>query len=93
MKGLSHDAQVLLEFIRENPGVTMIACATLLNRSHSIYGKQKAATLAIAELRRKGLIMDCKRCPYCGRALTRGRRNVALFATNGSKPHQQFTFL
>jgi hypothetical protein len=91
--GLTDDEGVCLEFIRENPGVTMMPCATLLNKPHSIYGKQKAATLAIAGLRRKGLILDCKRCPYCGRALTRGRRNVPLFATNGSKPHHQFTFL
>jgi hypothetical protein len=93
MKGLTDDERVCLEFIKENPGCKMVTLATLLNRAHSIYGKQKAATLAIAGLRRKGFILDCKRCPYCGRALTRGRRNVPLFAANGSKPHQQITFL
>jgi hypothetical protein len=90
-KGLSEDALVCYAFIKENPGTRMVTLATLLNKPHSIYGKQKAATLAIAELRRAGLIKDCRRCPYCLRALTRGLRNVPLYAidTNGHEPGQQ----
>jgi hypothetical protein len=80
-KGLSEDALICLAFIIENPGTRMVTLATLLNKPHSIYGKQKAATLAIAELRRAGFIKDCRRCPYCRRALTRGLRNVPLYAT------------
>jgi hypothetical protein len=81
-KGLSEDALICLAFIKENPGTRMVTLATLLNKPHSIYGKQKAATLAIAELRRAGLIKDCPRCPYCLRALSRSRRNVPLYLTD-----------
>ena len=88
--GLTEDEQIVYDFIKENPGCTMMPCATLLNKPHSIYGKQKAATIAIAGLRRKGLVVDCKRCPYCGRALTRAQRNVRLFAVNGQHPPKQW---
>jgi hypothetical protein len=89
-KGLSDDAERCLEFIEENPGTRMVTLATLLGKPHSIYGKQKAATLAIAELRRKGLVVDCPRCPYCLRALSRARRNVPLFPMNGHKRPKQW---
>jgi hypothetical protein len=88
-KKLSEDAQLLYELILENPGITMITCATYLRKTHSIYGMQKAATLAIAELRRAGLIVDCPRCPYCGRALSRARRNVPLYAVSAFKLPKQ----
>ena len=92
-KGLSEDAVICAAFLKENPGTRMITLATLLNKPHSIYGKQKAATLAIAELRRAGIIKDCRRCPYCRRALTRGLRNVPLFLTGQNGEFNQQPWL
>ena len=85
MRKLSNDAAWCWEVIQENPGVRMITLAMGLAKSHSVYGKQKAATMAIAELRRAGLVEDCPRCPVCNRALSRHRRNVPLYPTNMSK--------
>jgi hypothetical protein len=88
-KGLSDDAKWCYKVIKENPGITMIALALGLNKAHSIYGKQKAATLAIAELRRAGLVVDCPRCPYCHGARSRAKRNVPLNAVNGHQLPEQ----
>jgi len=72
-------------FICENPGCNMTHIALLFNKGHSIYGKQRAASLSIARLRRAKKIIDCPRCPYCGRALSRQRRNVPLYPTNNGE--------
>ena len=83
---LSKNAKMAYELIRENPGVNMLHVALLFNKAHSIYGKQRAASLAIAELRRAGFIEDCPRCPACGRALSRHKRNVPLYPTSYTGP-------
>jgi hypothetical protein len=88
-KGLSEDEEICLKFIQENPGVKMITLAALLKKEHRVYGLQKAATLAIAGLRRKGYVVDCPRCPHCHGAKSRSHRNVPLYAVNGHKPPEQ----
>lgn len=83
---LSADARIAYEIILENPGVHMITIAYALKKKHSVYGMQRAATRAIAELRRGGLVVDCPRCPACGRSVSRHHRNVPLYATNYKGP-------
>lgn len=76
---LTEDDLRVWNYICENPGCYMKECALLLGKEHSIYGKQRAASLSIARLRRAGKIVDCRRCPYCKRALTRRPRSVPLY--------------
>ena len=71
------------QLVEENPGITMIGIAAAINIKHPIYGKQRAASRAIARLRKGAFIKDvARRCPKCHRALTRNLRNVPLYPAN-----------
>lgn len=71
----------VLVCIAKNPGVVSVAVADTLPIEHRLYGRQRATSAAVATLRRGGFIRDVDRCDCCNRALTRGQRNVGLFAT------------
>ena len=93
--GLTPNARRALELILENPGkLTMVHIALFFDEQHSIYGRQRAASRAIAELRREGYIEDCPRCPTCGRATSRWMKNVLLYPIGYTGPRMiQQTFL
>lgn len=78
-------AENVLVYITRNPGVTAVDIANLFPVESKIYGRQRAASSAIAFLRKEGLLMDVARCECCHRAQTRGQRNVRLYATAKAK--------
>jgi hypothetical protein len=79
-------AEDVLDYIYHNPGTTQTKL--IKGFGHQFfdatpqYGSQRQASSIIAALRRDGLVNDVsKRCPTCGAARTRGKRNVKLFVT------------
>jgi hypothetical protein len=70
----------ITDFIRQHPNTTTRDVALHFRdcfRS-KLYGSHRGAATIIAELRAAGVIEDVSRCPCCGRATTRGRRNGPL---------------
>jgi hypothetical protein len=77
---------IVLGAILETPGITMPEVAKRASNATDIdsrtYGQQRATSQSIAKLRKLGLIVDvAERCPTCGGARTRGKRNVPLNLT------------
>ncbi len=72
--------QAVLKHICLNPGVTQPMLYDLFGVPDEKYGKQKSVSWIIAPLRKRGLILDCQRCPECQRA-ARNQRNIPLYAT------------
>jgi hypothetical protein len=72
----------VLRYIAEHPGSTSIPIGQHFKFETSLtYGYQRLTSESIARLRQRGYVVDCVRCPQCGRALTRGKRNVQLIVT------------
>lgn len=46
------------------------------------YGKYMAISRLLPELRSRGVVVDCPRCPHCWGAMSRGARNVRLRLTS-----------
>ena len=69
------------DFIAQNPGCTSVEVAKHLNVNSQVFGLQRAGSAAIAYLRHRGLVQDCRRCQTCGRSQTRHQRNVKLYVT------------
>ncbi len=90
MRRVSKIARIVYGLICENPGITMVGVAAFLNVQHPVYGKQRAASRAIAELRRAGMVEDVAcRCDKCDKAQTRGSRNVPLYPTKMSREEKR----
>ena len=71
----------VLEAIAKSPGVTTAELAVKFPVGDPLYGTHKFIATAVAELRQLWLVEDVPRCPTCGAAKTRGRRNGELHLT------------
>lgn len=71
----------VLLFIHDSDGPTGKDAANHFKVESKTYGRQQATATAISELRSKGLVVDCPRCPECGKAQSRGIRNKPLYLT------------
>ena len=71
----------VLMTIAAMPGITTADLALKFPVGDPLYGTHKFIATAVAELRQLGLVEDVPRCPHCGAAKTRGRRNGELHLT------------
>lgn len=71
--------KIVEDFIRHHPGCTQRDIARALPTGSKIYGSHKFVASAVGVLRAEGKLPDVDRCPVCGRAKTRGRKNLKLF--------------
>lgn len=69
----------VFERIKTCPGITASTLADELSPDNTRYGRYKAISWVVANLRAEGKIKDCERCPTCHQATTRRERNVGLF--------------
>lgn len=79
---LNANQERTLMYLLNYPGATTAEVGIMLNVKDAQNGLQKAASLVVVSLRRRGFIADVEdRCPTCGGARTRGRRNGPLHLT------------
>lgn len=80
----AYNEQVLRTILRY-PGITSIQLAELFPVDDPLYGRQRDISRRIQYLREQGFLEDCPRCETCGKAQSRGLRNVVLIPTRKAK--------